>query len=344
VYGVLVLVLLLDDEESPGGTRALVGGLCVYLAFAHAVTSAVCLVVMAASAVHALVRRKHASALWHLGLAAVLTLLYVVLNRAPYPSLRGEFAWANLGEAARYLRPWLLPSLSVVVLAGWALRRRLPGLRPLAPLGLGVAYYLFGMTLADPGHRWFVAYNAERFPHYALLVALILLPLLPRAAQLASLAPAIAGLVLLPPALARNSIQLLTEEPLRLPAATLRVWQAVRTRTPPQARILVLAHMYAPAAFTGRAQAPIEPLELWSMNALPVGEVAQRQREWAGFVHLAQAERERIVAERGYTHLVLRPPDDSEPERFVQGLLPSHHPQLLFAEAGVFVFALPSAH
>lgn len=342
VFGAFALVLLLHGEDNRPGERALVAGLCLYLAFAHAVTAAVVTVYLAASAVHALGRGKRARFRWQAALALLLALLYLVLNRPPYPSARGGFAWANLGAGAVHFVPWILPSLSVAAVAVFAWRRRLPWLLPVGALGLGLAYYGFGMTLADPGHRWFVTFNAERFPHYALLVAFASLPLLSRTAGLVSLTVALLGLVLHPPALVAASTQLVTDKPLRVSARVLGVLDEVRTRTPPEARVLVLARSYSLAAFTGRAQAPIESFEMWAMNALPAGEVARRQQEWATFAAVAPAERERVLAVRGYTHLVLQVPDGAEPVAFVQALLPSRQPRLVAAAGDVALLALPA--
>jgi hypothetical protein len=343
VYAAFVLALLLHEEDSPWGSRLLVASLCVYTAFAHAVTSAVCAGWLAAGGLHALARRRKTGAHFQLGLAVSMGLLFYILNRTPYPSTRIPFAWANAAAAQAYARPWLLPSAAVLLVVASAFRRGLPGLVPLGALALGLAYYGFGVTLAEPSHAWFVAFNAERFLHYALLLAFLLLPLLSRAATVTALALVVAGVVLQPPQLLLSSRELLTMAPDRFTPAELRFFETVRTMTPPEARILSLVPTLALPAFTGRAQAAIEPLDVWSMNALPEGAVALRQTERSSFLELPIAERERIIASRGYTHIVLRPGQDMDVEAYVRHLLPAYQPRLIQEVGGLFLFALDAA-
>jgi hypothetical protein len=226
----------------------------------------------------------------------------------------------------------------VLLLSLGAWRRGRLWLLPLAPLSLALAYYAHGTLLVLPSQRFLVLVNAERFVHYSLLCALVLLPWVERWQAVLAIWLLWIGLVAMPSM--RLTPSLVLDPPLSLSRADMALFAAVRERTPPSATIFSLVRDFSLPAFTGRAQNAVEPLD-WSMGGLPPGEVEVRWKEMMGFGGLAPAERRRLLAERDYTHLLLRKPSRAVTGNSVlQRLLPEGAAHTIYEDDAYLLFAL----
>lgn len=239
-----------------------------------------------------------------LSAAAVLLLavLLLAVNWLPYPGTRGAWSGAELVD---FLAPWWLPLLGGLgmLLAGW--RRPLSALGPLGVVALGGLYYAYGSTQLDGSERWFVYFNAERFLHLGLLMAL---PVAAGGATRAGLAASllvVGSAVFFPNPMANSTHSLRDAPPLVLDGTDLAWFERIRRETPPDARFFTNLGSYALPAFTGRTQNPIES-NLWGNNTLPASEFNARLSDASSFLQRGPEAQSALLERWGYSHVFLR--------------------------------------
>lgn len=303
---VLGLAFLVPATHSRGTT--LVGALILAaLPFAHTVTGTVAMILVAACGLAAL--RERATRL--LGVAFLVGAVAIVLVASrvyalPFPSERlPSFPPGVRAMLEPVLAPWRAVVVAILLLCAASLRSPSRVAAPLLTLALGAAYYAYGAKLVSGGDRWFVHYNAERFIHYAFFASFLAPALRRPVVAGAAIALVAAGLYASPPVVTQASLSLVQASALMQLPAELQLFDAIRARTPPRARIISELGDYALPAFTGRAQATVEAGTLWSMGTLPAGQVEALAGERTQFFGAAPAERLRIARLRGYTHAVV---------------------------------------
>jgi len=346
VFGWLVLgaAFLLPAARSPAPTIA--GALTLAaLPFAHTVTGSVAVVLVASCGLSQLRDRTTRP----LGAAMLVGSVLVAIMAArvyalPFPSARISAAPTGaLGMVAPYLEPWRLVLIAVALICVASLRTPSRIAAPLVMLALAAAYYSYGAMLGA-GDRWFVHYNAERFIHYALFVSFFAPSLARPLVAASAIGLVVVGLLVSPPRITRAAIGLVEQAPLRLGQAELEAFEAIRTQTPPRARIISELGHFALPAFTGRAQAAIEGGTLWTTGTLPAGETDTLARERARFFGAPPAERLRIARRRGYTHaLVAQVIAPSARASFATRFLSDGSARVVYGSPKYLLVALPNA-
>lgn len=345
VAGAFLFCLFFWHGEERWRSSIVVLLVAAYLVLSHAVTAAATLAVLGALAAHHALGHRWRTAGSQGAAVAALGLLYLLLNRQPFSPARASDWALGLSETWPFVGPWVLAVVGVAVAVGALGRARRPWLVPLAPLALAMGYHLYGSGLAAAEARWFVHFNAERFIHYGVVTAFAFLPGMKRLPALVSVGLSLAGAVLTPALLVKETRLLYDGEPLRTTKARLDSIAAVRKSTPPDARILSFIGNFALPAFAGRAQAPVEPGEAWSSGALPWGEVNERNNELLRFNSFNPTQREERIRARGYTHLLFKNEGPAFQETLMKSLLPGPL-ELVHADGEVLLFrvAAPGSH
>jgi len=275
------------------------------LVLAHTVTGATGVAVLLGRSVAELPARETR----RIAVASVLVgllqlVLFLVVNRLPFPSARVPWDEASFGGIGEFLAGWWLPIVGVFALLAGNFRRPLSTLSALGVLALGALYYAHGSMLVDPGERWFVFFNAERFLHLGLIIALPLAATCARPVAPLAMLLVLGSALFRPTKLAQDTQGLLSASPLLLDAHDLSWFERIRRETPPDARIISNLFSYALPAFTGRSQNPIEG-NFWGNDTLPTDEFAARLNDWRSF--LLHPVGQLAVLERwGYTHVMIR--------------------------------------
>jgi hypothetical protein len=318
----------------------------VSVTLAHSVTGSVAVIFLGTQALSLLldqVRRREGA--W-LGAAALLVaLLYKRVNALPFGGARRPFSLDELRGFESFLHPWWVPlaGLALVLLGNW--RRFVSLLLPLGALTLGLAYYVYGSTLLDSSDRWFVYFNAERFLHLALLVA-VPLAASGRLWGFAGVALAVASAIIHPTDLARSSKNLIEEAPLVLDASALKLFERIRAETPTDARVLSSVGGYALPAFTGRAQSPNES-NLWALNTLPPNEFFSRLRDAETFWGVPPQQRLNILDHWGYGYMLINLNNEASDRDRLEGWISKQFPSggvtLAFSE-GSWILLVRAPH
>jgi hypothetical protein len=294
-----------------GGTPGLAERLAAFavgvaLVFAHSVTGATAVALLFGLCLAELgsANTRRAGACSTLGVL-LLALLLLKINRLPHPGARMPLSEVSLSGLAAFLDAWRLPLLGLFGLLCASFRKPLAALPVLGVVSLGLLYYGYGSTLRDGGERWFVYFNAERFLHLGLLLALPLAASGARWLSLASVLLVLGAATLRPTQLASDTRSLVRAPALVVDPTDLAWFERIRRETPADARFLTNLGSYALPAFTGRAQNPIEG-NLWGNNTLPSSEFNSRWSDAASFFQSSQADKRAVLERWGYSHVLAR--------------------------------------
>lgn len=261
-FGGLALLLWLGLDLSTALAQVAALVVAAEVILAHSVSGTVAVVLVGGQALQWLVDRSTR----RLGAAAVaatlgLGLLFLRLSALPHPGARGPLSAQAFSGIEAFVAPWEWPLAAVATVLLMNLRRPAQIASTVGIVGLGLAYYAFGGTQLDPSDRWFVLFNAERFFHLALLVALPLVASRPNWVVLVAVGVVTASAILRPTGLALGSRNLLVEAPQVAEATDLTLFERIRRETPPEARLMTNWGGFLVPALTGRAQQPVEGRE-----------------------------------------------------------------------------------
>ena len=306
---------------------------------AHTVTGSLAVIFLGGKALERLwVRDLRREGAWVAAGALAVAFLFIMINRLPFSGPKGPLSLQAFSRFEGLLRPWLVPlgGLALVLLGNR--RRPLSWTVPLGAVGLGLAYYVYGSAQLDPNSRGFACFNAERFLHLALLVA-IPLATAGRLWGLAGVTVTVVSAVLYPTSLAPNWKTLLTESLAVLGPTELKLFDRIRSDTPLDARFLSFAGGYALPAFTGRSQSPSES-NIWGLHTLPDEEFRARLRDARRFWSSSPAEKLAVLDRWGYRYLLIEAPENSRRlEASLQSQLPAGELRVAFSEGRWVVLA-----
>ncbi|MBC8102584.1 MAG: hypothetical protein H7Z41_08350 [Cytophagales bacterium] len=308
LLGWLALVLWLWGESETSGLEAAIAlAMSFLVVLAHTVTGAACIVFVTSRAFEGLrapeTRRR---SLLQIGAAAVLGLLFLRLNSLPFSSPHHQISLTDLGGVTDFIAPWWAAVAATIAMAIAYRRRTYRSLGIVAMSALGIVYYVLGSS-SDGVEQFFIYYNAERFLHLALFIALPLAAGEAGSAGLIATTCVAAGALLQPTSLAILSYRLCNDTPVIVDAQKMAVLTRIREETPPTARILNNLRSFEVPAFTGRSQNPTE-INVWGLNTLPPAEFDRHLSDVARFSQLSLKPDQRVMLldRWGYTHLLLR--------------------------------------
>jgi len=348
-FGWLALLVWLAAAEplDPASTIA-AGVVALALVLAHTITGAAALVFAAGTSLRLLLTREtRRQGLFVAAGGLALALVFWRVNALPYSGLRGPFALSSFSRTGPALQPWLWPmvGLATAVAASW--RRPARALPALGTVALGAAYCLYGTMQMDPAEGRFVVFNAVRFFHLGLLLALPPALRGDRRIGLAAVLLVAVSAAWHPSDLARASRSLIDDTPIVVDASELALFERVRHELPVDARILYATPEPRPdlsfPAFTGRAESPIGR-NIWGLNTLPASEFDQRRRDALAFPTLPSDQWRAVLDRWRYSHVLLRivvPPeiDPASAPRWVEAQLPPGELVVQMAAGNLFLLA-----
>jgi hypothetical protein len=280
-----VLLLVLWSLGPPGGAPSIrrIGpafAFAVVLVLSHSITSAAALALIVMEALRYATHYRERRA----GIAAVAALLalaalYIAVNRSQIATPRmGGPAPRALNDLWRYHAAWIAPLVVLAATLAWMGRRtRWHAAAAAATTIAGVCYVALALRLGDPVESWFALFNARRFWFLAMLVAMPALFCIPARAAWASVAVIAGFLLVAPDDSRRDTIGLVTAEPRIAHQDVMNALEAVRRRTPPDARIQSNLGAWVPA-FTGRSTLVADPINLWAHGAVTSSQFDRRKR------------------------------------------------------------------
>lgn len=306
-FGFAVLLLAMWLWRHDAGDTELVGSIVVatLVICGHTVTGGAAVAFLAGKA--ALVSRSERPRLAGAVVLVVagLAVTYWRVSTLPFAGASAGFRWGGEGAPSGALGPWC-PSVGFVVLLLLGnLRSWRHLVSSLVLVALGGAYLVHGGSLVEPVDRWFVFFNAERFFLLALLLAIPALGVVRLPLAAAAVVGVLAGAVLLPTTLSRETATLFTGVAQELDRRDLETFEILRRRTPAEARFFTNLRDYALPAFTGRAQNPHQE-NIWALHTLPAREFDERLADLRWFDALSPRGRLDLLDRRGYTHFLLR--------------------------------------
>ncbi len=219
---------------------------------------------------------RHSGIFWFGGLALTAVSLWFFGGTpfGPRFTKPGGFAIEQVHKHALTFLPLYLTAIWAAV-AAWRKRARNVSATLVLLCGAGIAYSLEGVLCADPFSQFFAIFNAQRFPYFALPLALGTLLSLGNTSRFIAMLLTAGGLVFCRPQVLREVPKLITADPLVFTTEDLRIYDYIRGKTPPDARFISDAGHEGLPAFTGRASFARGPVPLFGLHSLPENEMYQ---------------------------------------------------------------------